>query len=388
VSEPTQQATLPSADAARHRLVRDLLRARDNVRTAPLTETVKANLEHLWKHGGRKGDRDMTPSLQPDSITVRPGFVVLPTDDQHGPVLPKLIQSRGLQLKLALLLLFDAQCRYRPGQSVRNVRRVTPHPDEDYLSWRQLALTAASSHRRPSNLRARQITEALRKLEEYDLLRIPRQPGGKRRIYSFGPDGKTTWQLQTEESNPDEHPDYLVPNPTPGTFRIPREFFTNLWIFALTDTEIAAYLTLTFLRWRFPAQHYARGVYLLDTHREDYFRLTRATWRATDFLHRFRLIDRAPSPGRDFRTGKVNNFNQRWAHREVMPSLFKINTEALRRPALNTIDQILTEPTDEDSMRRLYGQQFVDQQRNLILHRDADSPFTTPSVADVLGIRI
>ena len=96
-------------------------------------------------------------------------------------------------------------------------------------------------------------------MEEYDLIRIPRQPGGRRRIYSFGPDGKTTWQLQTEESNPDEHPDYLVPNPTPGTFRIPREFFTNLWIFALTDTEIAAYLTLTFLRRHFPAQHYARG---------------------------------------------------------------------------------------------------------------------------------
>jgi hypothetical protein len=229
VSDPTQQATLPSADAARHRLVRDLLRARDNARSGPLAETVEANLEQLWKHGGRKGD--MTPGLQPDSIIVRPRFLVLPTDDPHGPVLPKLIQSRGLQLKLALLLLFDAQCRYRPGWSVRNVRRVTPHPDEDYLSWRQLVLTAASGHRRPSNLRARQITEALRKLEEYDLLRIP-QPGGRRRIYSFGPDGKTTWQLQTDESNPDEHPDYLVPNPTPGTFRIPREFFTNLWIFA------------------------------------------------------------------------------------------------------------------------------------------------------------
>jgi hypothetical protein len=201
----------------------------------------------------------MTPGLQPDSIIVRPRFLVLPTDDPHGPVRPKLIQSRGLQLKLALRLLFDAQCRYRPGWSVRNVRRVTPHPDEDYLSWRQLVLTAPTSHRRPSNLGARQITEALRKLEEYDLLRIPRQPGERRRIYSFGPDGKTTWQLQTEESNPDEHPDYLVPNPTPGTFRIPQQFFTNLWIFALTDTEIAAYLTLTFLRWRFPAQHYARG---------------------------------------------------------------------------------------------------------------------------------
>jgi hypothetical protein len=30
----------------------------------------------------------------------------------------------------------------------------------------------------------------------------------------------------------------------------------------------------------------------------------------------------------------------------------KINTDALHRPALNTINQILTEPTDEDTMRR------------------------------------
>ena len=261
----------------------------------------------------------MTPDLRPDSIIVRQRFLVLPTDDPHGPVLPKLIQSRGLQLKLELLLLFDAQCRYEPGRSVRNVRRVTARPDEDYLSWRQLVLTAASSHRRAADLRARQITEALRTLEEYDLLRIPRQPGGTRRIYGFGPDGKTTWQLQTEASNPDVHPDYLVPNPTRATFRIPREFFTNLWIFALTDTEIAAYLTLTFLRWRFPARHAEQGVYLLDRHRHDNFRLTRATWRATDFLHRFRLIDRAPSPGRDFRTGNIGDFNRRWANREVMP---------------------------------------------------------------------
>jgi hypothetical protein len=257
MSAPPQQATLTPADKARLGLVQALRGDNKGAGPRPLAETVQANLDHVWEHGGRKGD--MTAGLRPDWITVRQEFLVLAPDDPYGPVLPKLIQSRGLQLKLALLLLFDAQCRYKPGRSVRNVRRITPHPDEDYLPWRQLVLTAASSHRRPSNLRARQITEALQKLEEYDLLRIPRQPGGRRRIYSFGPDGKTTWQLQTEESNPDEHSDYLVPNPTPGTFRIPREFFTNLWIFALTDTEIAAYLTLTFLRRRFPAQHYARG---------------------------------------------------------------------------------------------------------------------------------
>ena len=139
------------------------------------------------------------------------------------------------------------------------MRRIAAHADAEYHPWQQLVL--AESDRGASQLRARQITEALRKLEEYDLLRIPRSRA-KRGGVRFGPDGKTTWQLHTRRA---KHPDYLVPNPTPGTFRIPREFFTNLWIFALTDTEIAAYLTLTFLRWRFPAQHYARGVYLLDT---------------------------------------------------------------------------------------------------------------------------
>jgi hypothetical protein len=40
--------------------------------------------------------------------------------------------------------------------------------------------------------------------------------------------------------------------------RIPREFFTNLWVFALTDTEIVAFLTLSFLRWHFPGQYAAQ----------------------------------------------------------------------------------------------------------------------------------
>ena len=57
---------------------------------------------------------------------------------------------------------------------------------------------------------------------------------------------------------------------------------------------------------------------------------------------------------------------------------------ALRRPALNTINKILTEPTDEDLMRRLYGQQFRDQ----ILHRDADFPVHNAVCCRCLGIRI
>ena len=50
----TQEATLSSTDASRHRLVRDLRRAQDNARSGPLADTVKANIEQLWKHGAER----------------------------------------------------------------------------------------------------------------------------------------------------------------------------------------------------------------------------------------------------------------------------------------------------------------------------------------------
>jgi hypothetical protein len=40
----------------------------------------------------------------------------MPPDDAAGPVLPRLVNGKGLQLRLHLLLLFDAQCRYAPAR--------------------------------------------------------------------------------------------------------------------------------------------------------------------------------------------------------------------------------------------------------------------------------
>jgi hypothetical protein len=119
-------------------------------------------------------------------------------------------------------------------------------------------------------------------------------------------------------------------------------------------------------------------VYLRADHRRNNFRLTRTTLRAPDFLHRFRLVDRAPAPGRNFRTGNVGDFKRRWANREVMPALFTLNDEALRRPALDAIHEVLTAPTGEDLMRRERGQQFVEETRRMTLDLDTD-PFAPPS---------
>lgn len=94
-----------------------------------------------------------------------------------------------------------------------------------------------------------------------------------------------TWHLLSEASTAEEPAPYVIPSPQ-ASFRISRHFFTNLWVFALTDVELAAYLTLSFLRSQFPSKHDQQGVYLRADHRRDYFGLTRTTWLATEPLHR------------------------------------------------------------------------------------------------------
>jgi hypothetical protein len=73
MSAPPQQATLTPADKARLGLVQALRGDNKGAGPRPLAETVQANLDHVWEHGGRKGD--MTAGLRPDCPRrpVRPG---------------------------------------------------------------------------------------------------------------------------------------------------------------------------------------------------------------------------------------------------------------------------------------------------------------------------
>jgi hypothetical protein len=209
-----QPVALATADKTRAGLVQALRERRRQEAAARRDRPCQCG--HPWEHGGRTGET--RPGERPESIVIRPRFLVRPADDPHVPVLPKLIKSRGLQLKMELLVLFDAQCRHESGKTARNVRRVTaPKAGDEYLPWRQLVLAESRPtrgiDRGAADLRSRQITEALRALDDLDLLSIPREPGGTRRIYGLGKDGKKTWQLQSEDSTPDVYPDYTVPAP-------------------------------------------------------------------------------------------------------------------------------------------------------------------------------
>jgi hypothetical protein len=109
----------------------------------------------------------------------------VPVLGHHRGVAARAGQPVGLGVML--LMLFDAQCRHEPGTVVRNVRRIAPHADERYTSWRELVLAAntvtAGTGRGPGNLRARQSAEALQALHAHHLVEIPMMKGGTRRRY-------------------------------------------------------------------------------------------------------------------------------------------------------------------------------------------------------------
>jgi hypothetical protein len=196
-----------------------------------------------------------------------------------------------------------------------------------------------------ASLRERQIRKALRALaDQHHLVAIPQNVAG-RREYDRA-------RLLSEANTADKQTRYSVP--TAGV-DIPHTFFTNMWLFALTDTELAAYLALAFLRARFPSKHYSQGVYLTWADRAAAFRLTIATWRATELLHRYGLIDRQHDGRRSYQSGKVGDFKKRWTRGEVMPVRYRLNDDAPNQPALETIHRVLVTPT-EDDRRRLAGE--------------------------------
>lgn len=101
--------------------------------TGQLSDVVGRHLNELWSSG-----------LQPDWIWLRLPYVSKPPTSHYPPNLPNLIQTRGLQLRFHLLMLFEAQCRYGTGARVTGIREIEPTADADVPSWRELVLTATA----------------------------------------------------------------------------------------------------------------------------------------------------------------------------------------------------------------------------------------------------
>ncbi|RAO03067.1 hypothetical protein [Micromonospora noduli] len=306
-----------------------------------LHEEVGRNLEHLWQFGGNRDGK--TPGPRPEWIFIRPEFVMQQPGD-HKPALARLVPAKGLPLRLELLMLFDAQCRYRLGDRVRINRSFEDvEANAPIKSWQKVVLSdTTSDYREASALRGRQVKEALRVLAKQHLVDIgpDKSRPGRRDLNRIG--------LLSEVSTPVNRPKYTVPT---GGVYVSRHFFTSLWVFALTNTEIAVFLALSARRRDFPTAHATSGVFVLRKHRRQ-FALKDNTWRSARELHTYGLVDRVNDPERDTRNGKISDFGARWKKGEVMPTRFTIVDTALEQPAVPTIDRVLTNPTDQDKWRQ------------------------------------
>ncbi|MEU0081982.1 hypothetical protein ABZY58_29120 [Micromonospora tulbaghiae] len=342
MSISTDSASATIARRRRLHALDALEQAVDGRDARPLHEVVTDNLREVWKNGGRK--RDDKPGLQPESILIRDAFVATTAEDAHGPALPRLVQSKGLQLRLYLLMLFDAQCRHTADDvRVRNVRTVSPS-NGPYRSWGEIVLSAPDHQQKQQPIawqiarrrRERQIKEAMLALETTPrLLNIDLTNNGrKRRNYD-----KPT--LLAEDSTPDAQAHYGIP--TVQCFRVPREFFTNLWVFALTDTEIACYLAL---RWAFEQAPMAdrTNFFIVSQERETRLRLTRTTWDSIERLQAYGLIRRNDFSGRDPVTGHIESFRDKWQAGEVASPRYAFYRDGVKRPALRAMRNALLNP--------------------------------------------
>jgi hypothetical protein len=254
-------------------------------------EQVNTAVRHVWARPG--GPR-------PSRIRLRRDFLL--ADEAGGRPAPmsRLIASRGVALRFYLLAVFDVQCRPPSGQPWRNTRPVTGQMGwEDLIAIDAAYSRPATGYQRPtrqnrtlSSSRIRQVKAALQKLEQLGdqaLVEIPRKANGTDRHY----DGF----LLMKESGRGRLPTpsyYAEPAPGPGVVDIPSQFYLNGWVQVLYPSEIATWLTLRFLRSRFPRSHNQSGVYLYGQPRETAFHLLRDTYEdGCRSLLEFRLIRRA-----------------------------------------------------------------------------------------------
>jgi hypothetical protein len=196
--------------------------------------------------------------VRPDRIVIRSAFARLARqldmtaysdrrvpERNLRPPATRLVHSRGCALQFYLTLLFEAQCRTRPGgQPGLSRRPLKPVPAAaEEASWVDLVAASTATDRIISGVRSindrerrlRQIRQALATLAADDVQLVAFADPGARRHYD-------SFRLLHEGGRRaigDQVP-YAVPRQTePGLFSLDARLFTHGWIHVLADTELA-----------------------------------------------------------------------------------------------------------------------------------------------------
>lgn len=243
--------------------------------------------------------------VRPSTVGVRTALFT--GNPYKRPPIARISAPRGLNLQIYLLALFEAQCRKRTG-----LAGVCPLPISDDgpldFSWSGLVVSAARENTRAkapvtsSQNRVRQIRSSLKRLDDEGL--ILRNVGDPKNPYPL-------MLLNEASAKRAERFDYAVPAEHEGPrtmIQVPVQFFTNGWVYLLTDSEIRMYFIFRHLAGRFPEAHYKRGIYCTDRDREWLYVISRDVYEAHLMLTRFGLLERIANPSRHA-DGKVVNFD-------------------------------------------------------------------------------
>ncbi|MGW1247387.1 hypothetical protein [Streptomyces sp. NPDC002535] len=272
----------------------------------------------------------------PQQIRVRSSFFATGRDGQ--PPIGRISAPRGLNLQVFLLALFEAQTRKRTGAAGG-----CPLPISGGINpWTELVVSEAKQNTQAkapitaTQNRARQIKSAMKRLTDAHL--ALQNVGNPQNPYPF--------MLLHESGNSESGTmEYTIPDFQLGQFTVtlPVQFFTNGWIYLLTDAEIRMYLIFKHLATRFSESHARHGVYCNEYDRTWRYWVSRDSYEAHLTLSRFGLIAQLES---DFRhaDGKIINFHARTnegtypAHRFLVlgdSPFFESPMAKIRRALLN-----------------------------------------------------
>jgi hypothetical protein len=202
---------------------------------------------------------------------------------QHRPPATRLISSRGVALRIALIALFEAQTRCRTGTYPGNNRPL--HSYGRAISWTDLIATdvrpsgEGKFYMSASAKKGRQFRQTLDRLASEQLVILPRaaRAGNKHEGFLLLHEGG----LRNAGGNKAYH----VPRRTEPTFPVPMGLFTNGWIHVLENSELALLLVLAFLQ----SQNSGKAFTINSAQRILHFGLGRDSYESHRMLQRLGL---------------------------------------------------------------------------------------------------
>lgn len=280
----------------------------------------------------RRALHDVWEARQPTTVRVRPALIAREETSDPLPPSADMLSPSGQALRFYLTCLFAASCSAtattgKPTRNRRPLVRADAGAEPGWVDLLAMPARADAVKERSSRQgnRLRQAKSALVRLDETGLATLSRDRG-RDRFERF---------LLHPESGRGDY-ENLVPYRTPGQragFPIPMTFFLNGWTWALTNSELAAYLMLRMLAWHMPREHVGDGIFITGADREDIFGLTRDAYESHLSLADFGLIQCNRASGR-YPDGKWESYQ---AGGRPEPHRFQLLDAGLDEPAIERV---------------------------------------------------